>query len=115
MDKSLICISESFDVAIQKIREGRDWIENIPVQFRASQEFKRFEKEIKPEDLNSSNALDIRNFLDPGQEMNFLDAGCNANLMNYRLDMWDASYYGIDISSKSINAMRDFVLWDAVK
>lgn len=41
--------------------------------------------------------------------MRFLDAGCCANLANYRLDKWQSIYYGVDISPNLIDAMRNFV------
>lgn len=37
-----------------------------------------------------------------------LDAGCSANLANYRLDKWQSTYYGVDISSALIDAMKSF-------
>ncbi len=49
-----------------------------------------------------------REFLDPRPGMRFLDAGCGASLANYRLDRWRSTYYGVDISSALIDAMRRF-------
>jgi SAM-dependent methyltransferase len=40
--------------------------------------------------------------------MRFLDVGCAASLANYRLDKWPSTYYGVDISSALVEAMRGF-------
>lgn len=45
----------------------------------------------------------------PKSGMQYLDAGCCANLANYQLDKWPCIYYGVDISTALIKAMKLFV------
>jgi SAM-dependent methyltransferase len=47
--------------------------------------------------------------LAPKEGMYYLDAGCCANLANYRLDGWPSVYHGVDISPALIGAMKSFV------
>lgn len=46
--------------------------------------------------------------------MNFLDAGCCANLVAYRFDRWPSTYYGMDISLALIDAMRHFAAQEGI-
>ena len=59
--------------------------------------------------LMGSGASDIKEYLKPERGMRFLDAGCCANLANYRLDRWPCTYYGVDISSALVGAMKAYV------
>lgn len=107
MEDYLIAISKAYDQTVEDYNDGQDELERVPLEFRESEKFKRLLQECQ-EGVSISNAPDTKGFLNPQPGMNFLDAGCCANLFNYRLDLWGAAYYGIDISNSIIRAMRSF-------
>ena len=107
MNDRLKQISRAYDLTVEQHREGIDSLACLPEGFRNSDEFKAFQKGAGSE-LTGSNAPENRRFLDPQTGMRFLDAGCCANLANYRFDTWPSVYYGVDISSSLIDAMKGF-------
>jgi SAM-dependent methyltransferase len=107
MNNRLLEISRAYDLTVEQHRAGIDPLAGLPAEFRASAELSEFLSGAGP-DATGSNAPENRQFLDPQSGMRFLDAGCCANLANYRFDLWLSVYYGVDISPKLINAMRAF-------
>lgn len=107
MDECLKVISAAYDRTVEDFNEERDWLEALPLEFRQSEKFKNL-LELSDQEVNASNAPESKEFLQPGPGLKFLDAGCCANLYNYRLDQWGATYYGIDISPALIEAMSNF-------
>ncbi len=105
MDDQLDRIRRAYDLTVEQYRNGIDPLTNIPDEIRNSDFFISLASEREP--LNSSSA-DIREYLAPEPGMRFLDAGCCANLANYRLDEWSSTYYGIDISPALVEAMKEF-------
>ena len=106
MDKNLEKVRKAYDLTVEQFRNGTDPFANIPDEIRSSPFFKSLQSESGS--LNSS-AADVKEYLAPSRGMNFLDAGCSANLVNYRLDRWLSDYYGVDISPALVTAMRRFV------
>jgi ubiquinone/menaquinone biosynthesis C-methylase UbiE len=103
MENHLDRIRKAYDLTVEQYQKGIDPYDNIPEEIRNSP----FYQSLKMD--NGSAAADIREYLAPQPGMRFLDAGCCANLPNYRIDRWPSTYYGIDISSRLIKAMQDFV------
>lgn len=106
MDKQLQKISQAYNQTIAQHRQGIDPYKNIPEAIKNTPFFKSL---ASSSDASGSGAPDIKEYLKPAPGMKFLDAGCSANLYNYRLDRWPSTYYGVDISSELINAMQGFV------
>jgi len=105
MDKHLRQVREAYDLMVEQYRKGIDPLLNIPQELKETAFFKSFSS---GESSVNSAAADIRDYLKPVPGMKFLDAGCSANLVNYRLDHWPSTYYGIDISPALIEAMKMF-------
>jgi SAM-dependent methyltransferase len=108
-EKQLAKIREAYDLTVQQYMGGLDPLENVPDDFKNSIEYQAFAKESGPS-ITGSNAPENKEFLNPKIGMKFLDAGCCANLANYRFDKWPSIYYGIDISTELIKAMKDFTV-----
>lgn len=106
MDKQLDKIRKAYDLTVEQYKSGINPLDNIPEEIKNSPFFKSLSGD---SELNNSAATDIKEYLAPESGMRFLDAGCSANLVNYRLDKWPSIYYGLDISPALINAMKDFV------
>ncbi len=98
-------IRSAYDLTVKQHNEKIDPLANVPDEFKCSKEFKNFQQDTGSE-ITGSNAPENKQFLDPKSGMEFLDAGCCANLVNYRFDQWASTYYGVDISPALIDAMK---------
>jgi len=99
-------IRKAYDLTVEEFKKGTDLLDKLPQEFKNSERFKRFLASGK---TSNSGSLEYKEYLDPKAGMKFLDVGCSANLVNYKLYEWSSEYYGIDISSKLIEAMKSFV------
>jgi SAM-dependent methyltransferase len=97
----------AYDLTVEQYRHDIDPLASVPEAFKNSSEFKTFVAESK--ERCNSNASENKAYLDPQSGMRFLNAGCCANLANYRFDQWPSLYYGVDISRALIEAMQEFV------
>lgn len=113
MKAELESIKRAYDLAAAKYRAGIDPLKELPREFAASSEFKAFLADAARGQSNT-NAPSNREFLDPRPGMNFLNAGCCADLAAYRLDRWPSLYFGVDLSPEIIKAMREFVIREKI-
>ena len=100
-------ISEAYDLSLERFYAGIDLMTLVPDNIKNSPGVRAIMEEGGRGVLNSSSP-DIKEYLEPKTGMKFLDAGCCGNLAAYRLDKWQSLYYGVDISSKTIAAMKSF-------
>ena len=98
-------IRAAYDLTAEQHQEGIDPLESVPEKIRC---LPGYDEIVNNRDLGSS-AADIKEYLKPETGMRFLDAGCCANIANYRFDTWPGTYYGVDISGALIEAMMAFV------
>jgi SAM-dependent methyltransferase len=105
MDRHLQKIKRAYDLTVEEHQKGLDPLRNVPEDIRITPFFQSFSSGIKS---YNSGSPEIKEYLAPGQGMKFLDAGCSANLINYRLYKWPSTYYGVDISASLIEAMQRF-------
>jgi len=104
MDSHLEKIRRAYDLTAEQYAKGIDTYGAVPEHLQN----RRGYREIVHNPLMGSGAPDIKEYLKPERGMRFLDAGCCANLANYRLDRWLCTYYGVDISPALIKAMKAF-------
>jgi SAM-dependent methyltransferase len=104
MCKQLDRIRKAYDLTVAQFRKGVDVYATVPEEIKNLRGY----RELIVDKNTSSSASDIKEYLAPEQGMRFLDAGCCANLANYRLDKWPSLYYGVDISSALVDAMKEF-------
>jgi len=105
MDKQLEKIRKAYNLTVEQYRKGINPNQDIPAEIKNTPFYKSL---ISGDNALGSGAPDIKEYLRPTPGMKFLDAGCSANLFNYRLDRWPSTYYGVDISPELINAMKGF-------
>ena len=108
MKEQLTKVKKAYDLTVKQFREGIDPLSVVPEEFKNSMEFKALCEHTKPP-ITHTSAPENKAFLNPQKGMKFLDAGCSASLFNYRLDKWPCKYYGVDISTELIMAMKHFV------
>lgn len=111
MDTQLERIRKAYDLTVKQFRNGINPLDNIPKEIKKSPVYRELTTVGK---VFGSGALDIKEYLSPEPGMRFLDAGCSANLFNYRLDKWPSTYYGVDISPALIDAMKGFVVGQGI-
>jgi SAM-dependent methyltransferase len=106
MKNQLDTIKKAYDLTVEQYRMGINPFDDVPDDIKNSPFFKSLTVDGSALD---SSATDIKEYLAPVAGMRFLDVGCSANIVNYRLDRWPSTYYGVDISPKLVEAMKNFV------
>jgi SAM-dependent methyltransferase len=106
LKEQLTRIRQAYDLTVEQYRQSIDPLGQVPEAFKKLPEFKAFKAESIG--MCSSNAPENKGYLNPQPGMRFLNAGCCANLFNYRFDRWPSLYYGVDISPALIEAMQSF-------
>jgi len=107
MEKQLERIRRAYDLTARQYELGIDPLNEVPEELKNAAEFQTFLDEAG--ESCSSGAPDVREYLAPGSGHKFLDVGCAASLKTHRFHKWQSTYYGVDISSQLIEAMRKFV------
>lgn len=109
MENQLELIAISYDKGIDFGRKGIDLYEDLPEDITNHPDYPLFKK-LKMEGLLSdSGRKEIKDFLSPDTNMKFIDLGCCLNLMFNGYDKWLSIYHGVDISSKTIQLLNEFV------
>lgn len=111
MDSHFAQLRAAYDLTVTQFRQGINPLDAVPEEFTSSDAYQAMMGEMGE---SNSGAPAVRAFLDPQPGMRLLDAGCSANLANYRLDRWPSRYYGVDISPALIAAMQGFVAQEGV-
>ena len=106
MDSQLEKIRKAYDLTVEQFRKGINPLDSVPEEVKNSPGCKSL---MADSAVLGSAAPDIKKYLAPERGMCFLDVGCSANLVNYRLDLWPSTYYGVDISPRLVDAMKGFV------
>lgn len=108
-ENKLNSIAKSYDLAIDLGRKGINQYDNLPDKITSDPDYKLFLKMKNQNGLSDSGMNVIRKFLSPAEDMKFVDIGCCLNLMFRGYDSWPSLYHGIDISSKTIELLNEYV------
>ncbi len=107
MEKQLELVAKAYDRGIDLGRRGID--SQYPEHIINDPDYPLFLK-ATTEGLDSdSGSKEVRNYLSPAVNMNYVDLGCCLNLMFRGYDEWPSTYTGVDISSETINLLKEFV------
>lgn len=109
MKKQLELIAESYDKGIDLGRKGIDSYDNFPSYITNHPNYPLFEQMRMNETLSDSARKEIVEYLAPKAGMKFIDLGCCLNLMFAGYKDWMSTYYGVDISSKTIELLQEYV------
>lgn len=107
--KQLELISKSYDKGIDCGRQGINLYDSLPNYITNHPNYLPFKQFKESNSLSDSGRKEIKEFLSPKQDMKFVDLGCCLNLMFNQYDLWPSTYYGIDISPKTIQLLNEFV------
>lgn len=108
MKKQLERVAESYDKGIDLGRKGIDSYDNFPSYITNHPNYPLFEQMRTSENLSDSARKEIAEYLAPEAGMRFIDLGCCLNLMFAGYKDWPSTYYGVDISSKTIELLREY-------
>lgn len=109
MNKQLEIIAQSYDNGIDYGRDGINLYDNLPPYITNHHDYPEFAKLMKDGELSDSKRKEVKEYLAPNTDMKFIDLGCCLNLMFKDYDKWDSIYHGVDISSKTIQLLEEFV------
>jgi SAM-dependent methyltransferase len=101
-------IRKAYDLTVEQYKKGIHPLKDVPDDFKCRSDFKAFMKDSEPS-ITGSNAPENKKYLAPEKGMRFLDAGCGANLANYKFHEWSSVFYGVDISTALIDEMKRYV------
>ena len=112
MGAQLERIRRAYDLTVRQYESGSDPLSSVPDDLKKTPEFQTFLDETG--DACHGGAPDVREYLNPGKGMRFLDVGCSAGLKTYRLYQWPSTYFGADISPLLVEAMRKYAANNAI-
>ena len=108
MDDQLELVAKSYDRGIDLGRKGIDSYDDLPSYITNHPNYPLFQQMRMSETLSDSARKEIVEFLAPKAGMKFIDLGCCLNLMFSGHKDWPSTYYGVDISSKTIELLHEF-------
>lgn len=108
MKKQLELIAKSYDRGIDLGKKGIDSYDNFPSYITSHPNYPLFEQMRMNETLSDSARKEIVEYLDPKAGMKFIDLGCCLNLMFAGYKDWMSTYYGVDISGKTIELLQEY-------
>ena len=108
MENQLELVAKSYDRGIDLGRKGIDSYENFPPYITEHPYFPLFRQMEMNETLSDSGRKEIIEYLAPKAGMKFIDLGCCLNFMFRGYKDWPSAYYGVDISSKTIELLHEF-------
>lgn len=107
MENQLELVAKSYDRGIVLGRKGLH--QNLPEYITNDPDYLLFLK-ATTEGLDSdSGCKEVRDYLSPAANMNFVDLGCCLNLMFRGYNEWPSLYHGVDISGETIKLLDEFV------
>lgn len=109
MEKQLELVAKSYDRTIDLGRKGIDLYKDLPSYITNDPNYPLFQKMQLDENLSDSGRKEIVKYLSPKTGMKFIDLGCCLNLMFRGYQNWKSAYYGVDISSKTIELLHEYV------
>ena len=109
MKSQLELVAKSYDKGIDLGRKGIDSYENLPPHITNHPNYPLYLKMRMDETLSDSSQNEIVEYLLPQDGMQFIDLGCCLNLMFRGYKDWPSTYYGVDISEKTIELLQEFV------
>jgi len=109
MKSQLELVAKSYDKGIDLGRKGIDSYENLPPHITNHPNYPLYLKMRMDETLSDSSQSEIVDYLLPQDGMRFIDLGCCLNLMFRGYKDWPSTYYGVDISEKTIELLQEFV------
>lgn len=101
-------IKQSYDKAIEYGSKGIDLYKELPKYIIDDPDYPAYQRLAENNTLSDSGRKEIGAYLNPTANQSFVDLGCCLNLMFRGYKEWPSTYYGVDISSKTIQLLQHF-------
>ncbi len=108
MNDQLELVAKSYDKGIDLGKQGMDSYDNFPPYITNHPYYPLFQQMRASETLSDSAGKEIVEYLAPKAGMKFIDLGCCLNFMFSGYKDWPSVYYGVDISSKTIDLLKGY-------
>jgi SAM-dependent methyltransferase len=108
MNTHLNAVAKSYDRSISSGRKGIDLYKDLPKHLKNDPDYPVFEQAREAGSHSDSGRKEIREYLSPDGNMHFVDLGCCLNLMFNGYAEWPSTYYGVDISTETIQLLKEF-------
>jgi len=82
--------------------------DNLPDYITGNPEYPAWKAELE-NGMEGGEPINIREYLSPSQGMEYISLGCSLNLIFKGYDKWPSTYHGVDISGRTIRALKRFV------
>lgn len=109
MREQLEQIGKTYDQAIEDGRKGINRYQQLPEYITSDPDYPWYEASQKEDAFGDSGRQEIIDYLVPEKGMKCVDLGCALNFMFNGYDAWPSTYYGVDISHKTIQLLQEYV------
>lgn len=107
LKNQLELLAKAYDRSIDLGRKGIEL--EYPEHIKNDPDYQLFVKATSDGLDSDSGSKEVKDYLSPAVNMNFVDLGCCVNLMFRGYAEWPSKYFGVDISSETINLLKGFV------
>jgi SAM-dependent methyltransferase len=108
-ENQLELIAKSYDRHfIEYEKNGSLSYDNLPDYITNSPNYKYWKNESES-NWQDNRRIELKDYLAPAKNMNFIQLGCSMNLKTKGYYKWPSVYYGVDISNETIQTLRWFV------
>ncbi|MCL2495289.1 MAG: class I SAM-dependent methyltransferase [Oscillospiraceae bacterium] len=106
MDTQLDMIAKSYDRHfIEYGKKDSLSYDNLPDYITGNPEYPQWKAELE-NGIAGKEPIDMKQYLSPAKRMNFVSLGCSLNLTRKGYGKWPSTYYGVDISSETIQMLN---------
>lgn len=106
MERQLERIAKSYDRHfIEYGKKDSLSYDNLPAYITNNPDYPAWKAELD-NGMEGGEPINIREYLSPSRGMNFISLGCSLNLIRKGYDKWPSTYHGVDISGRTIRALK---------
>ena len=102
-------IAKSYDRHfIEHKKEDTLSYDNLPEYITSNPDYPHWKKEADGE-WDNDRRIELKDYLSPAENMNFIHLGCSMSLKTKGYDKWPSKYFGVDISPETISSLYYFI------
>ncbi|MCL2514082.1 MAG: class I SAM-dependent methyltransferase [Oscillospiraceae bacterium] len=109
MEKHLGLVAKSYDRHfVEYGKEDGLSYDNLPYYIISDPDYLYWKNE-QESGREENRRIELKDYLSPAENMNFIQLGCSVNLKTRGYYKWPSAYHGVDISNETIQALKRFV------
>jgi len=108
MKKHLETVAKAYDrdIVTHGTKEGLSY-DDLPDYITNNPDYAHWQNE-REGGLEKSGLAELKDYLSPAENMNFIHLGCSLNLILKGYSTWPSTYFGVDISGETIQLLRGY-------